>query len=88
MDSYKMINQGVVSEVELRPELERDEKSYLMEGHRKLELAQYLVENMHFDEMRQRLFFLKSAWEHDESSAQVTIDAHHRSLQNSTIMDE
>ena len=58
-----MISISDIKEFEIRKELMKDRLSYLIEPQRRDELAKYLVQNMYYDELRKRVFFLKTSLE-------------------------
>jgi len=50
-----------ITETELKEQLTADQVSYLIaEPSRREELCKYLVQNMYYDEVRKKIYFLKS----------------------------
>lgn len=60
MNTYQLVASAMYLEKDLRRELAVDHQSHLMEGHRREELARYLIMNSQLDESQQLMFFYKS----------------------------
>ena len=60
-DSLKVLSVSDINEKQLKEELSTDHVSYLLaEPSRREELCKYIVQNIHYDEYRRRVYFLKS----------------------------
>ena len=58
--SLKVRSISDIKEYEIRKELMKDKMSHLMEPQRREELAKYLVQNMIYDELKKRIYFLQT----------------------------
>ena len=61
-DSLRVLSVSDINEAELKEELTADQVSYLLaEPSRREELCKYIVANIHFDENKKKVYFLKSS---------------------------
>jgi len=58
--TFALLASANCEEEELKTELKKDGKIHLLEGHRRDELARYLIENAHLDKNKKLIFFMKS----------------------------
>ncbi len=60
-DSLKVLSVSDINEKQLREELTTDHVSYLLaEPSRREELCKYIVQNIHYDELKRSVYFLKT----------------------------
>ncbi len=58
--TFALLASAQCDEEALKTELKKDGKQHLLEGHRRDELARYLIENAHLDKKQKLIFFMKS----------------------------